>query len=147
MVLPIFLPLIFGAAELGYYFHQEHVVVDAVRDGARFAARQTIDDMSCAGVDAGVETSIKSATRLISPNAADTTENRRISNWASNDSVTVTVSCAENDGFEGLYSNMADLPRVRIDADVAYQSLFSQLGFGDLTINVRASSEAAVVGS
>ena len=147
MVLPILIPLVFGTAELGYYFHQEHVVVDAVRDGARFAGRQPLADMSCAGVDSDTEASIQTATRLISPNAADTAENRRIANWESNDSVTVTVSCAENEGFLGLYSNMDDLPRVRVDADVAYQSLFSQLGFGNLVINVQASSEAVVIGA
>ena len=147
LVLPMLLALMFGAGEVGYYFYQEHVLVDAVRDGARFAARQPPEEVSCAGIDSDTETSIKTATRLISPGALDTAENRRITYWDSNDSVTVTVSCPDNDGFEGLYVNMAELPRVRVAAEVGYQSLFSFLGLGNLTLSVEAASEAAVVGA
>ena len=145
--MPLMLTLMFGSAELGHYFYQEHIVVDAVRDGARFAARQTVDDVGCAGVDADVATSVKRATRLVSPNAADIEANRRIYNWDSDATVTVSVACTENDGFGGLYVNMADLPRVRVEAIVSYNSLLSFLGFGGLSLNVRAASEAAVVGS
>ena len=37
--------------------------------------------------------------------------------------------------------------RVRVDAVVAYNSLFSFLGFGNLSLSVAASSEAAAVGA
>src|SRR4030095_17198558 len=43
MVVPIMLALLFGAFELGNYFMTEHIVVKAVRDGARFAARRPIN--------------------------------------------------------------------------------------------------------
>lgn len=147
MVMPLLLLIMFGSVEVGHYFYQEHIVVDAVRDGARYAARQSFDDVNCAGVDAGVATSVKRATRLISPNAADTAENRRIQNWDSDDTVTVSVTCADNEDFAGLYANMLELPRVRVDAVVAYNSLFSFLGFGNLSLSVAASSEAAAVGA
>lgn len=147
LVMPILITLMFGSAEVGHYFYQEHIVVDAVRDGARYAARQSLANVNCTGIDAGVETSVKRATRLISPNAADTAENRRIQSWADDDSVTVSVTCSENDGFGGIYVNMTELPRVRVEALVAYDSLFSFLGFGNLGLNVVAASEAASVGS
>ena len=147
MVLPLLLLIMFGSIEVGHYFYQEHIVVDAVRDGARYAARQTFDDVNCAGIDADVETSVKRATRLISPNAADTAENRRIVSWDSDDTVDVSVTCSSNVGFTGLYTNMADLPRVRVDADVDYTAIISFLGFGNLNLRVAASSEAAVVGA
>ena len=146
LVMPILLVLLFGAAEVGHYFYQEHIVVDAVRDGARYAARQSLDDVNCAGVETGVETSVKKATRLISPNAADTAANRRISNWDSDETVEVSVSCSENEDFAGIYVNMADLPRVRVEATVAYSSLLGFIGLGDLGLNLVAASEAAVVG-
>jgi Flp pilus assembly protein TadG len=147
LVMPILLILMFGAAEVGHYFYQEHIVVDAVRDGARYAARQSLNDVNCAGVVPGVETSVRRATRLVSPNAADTAENRRIFNWDDDNTVTVSVACAENEDFAGLYVNMNDLPRVRVEATVPYNSLFSFLGFGSLSLNLVASSEAAWVGA
>ncbi len=147
LVFPLLLVLMFGSVELGNYFYQEHIVVDAVRDGARFAGRQSLDDVNCAGVDTDVETSVKRATRLISPNAADTPENRRIGNWDSDDTVEVIVTCSDNEGFTGLYANMTELPRVRVEATVPYNSLFTYLGFGNLNVNIAAASEAASVGS
>ena len=147
LVTPLLILLMFGSAELGYYFYQEHIVVDAVRDGARYAARQSFDDLNCAGVDADVETSVKRATRLVSPNAADTEDNRRIYNWDSDDSITVSVACGENEGFAGLYANMADLPRVRVDATAPYNSVFAFLGLGGPSLSLAASSEAAAVGA
>ena len=147
LVMPILLILMFGAAEVGHYFYQEHIVVDAVRDVARYAARQSLDDVNCAGITTGVETSVRRATRLVSPNAADTEENRRIFNWDDDDTVTVSVACAENEDFAGLYVNMNDLPRVRVEATVPYNSLISFLGFGSLSLNLVAASEAAWVGA
>ena len=38
LVTPLLLVILFGAVELGNYFYNEHIVVKAVRDGARFAA-------------------------------------------------------------------------------------------------------------
>jgi Flp pilus assembly protein TadG len=124
LVFPLMLVLMFGSVELGHYFYQEHIVVDA-----------------------DVETSVKRATRLISPNADDTAENRRIGNWDSDDTVDVIVTCSDNEGFTGLYANMTELPRVRVEATVPYNSLFSYLGFGNLNLNIAAASEAASVGS
>jgi Flp pilus assembly protein TadG len=147
LVMPILLAILFGAAEVGYYFYQEHIVVDAVRDGARVGARQPLEDVGCGGVDPAAETSIKAATRLTSPNAADEPENRRLYYWDSDESVTVAVTCVDNDGYAGVYSNLAQLPRIRVSADVAYPTLLSTLGIGDLTLSVRAASEAAMVGS
>src|SRR3546814_14553595 len=41
--------LMFGSFELGIYFLDEHVVLKAVRDGARYAARQNFTTMPCSG--------------------------------------------------------------------------------------------------
>src|SRR5690349_1119608 len=43
LVTPLLLILMMGCAELGNYFWNEHTLVKAVRDGARFAARQSFN--------------------------------------------------------------------------------------------------------
>ena len=48
LVVPILLVLLFGSAELGNYFMNEHILVKAVRDGARYAARQDFTNFSAA---------------------------------------------------------------------------------------------------
>ena len=39
LVLPLLLVILFGSLELGNYFMNEHTLIKAVRDGARFAGR------------------------------------------------------------------------------------------------------------
>src|SRR3982750_3583479 len=52
--LPILLALICGSVEVGNYFMDEHRLVKAVRDGARFAARQDISYFTgCSGTPTG----------------------------------------------------------------------------------------------
>src|SRR3546814_8876490 len=49
LVSPMLIILMFGSFELGNYFLDEHVVLKAVRDGARYAARQNFTTMPCSG--------------------------------------------------------------------------------------------------
>ena len=49
LVTPLLVILMFGSAEIGKFFWDEHLVVKAVRDGARFAARQSFASMPCGG--------------------------------------------------------------------------------------------------
>src|SRR3546814_13564998 len=49
LVSPMLIILMFGSFELGNYFLDEHVVLKAVRDGARYAARQNCTTMPCSG--------------------------------------------------------------------------------------------------
>jgi hypothetical protein len=54
LVLPLLLIILFGSLELGNYFMNEHTLVKAVRDGARFAGRQTFTNYtSCSGSPGG----------------------------------------------------------------------------------------------
>jgi len=54
LILPVLLALMFGSVELGNYFMNEHSLVKAVRDGARFAARQNFSTYSaCTGQPGG----------------------------------------------------------------------------------------------
>ncbi len=66
LVTPLLLIIMFGALESGKFFWDEHIVVKAVRDGARFAGRQKFADMACDGEPANEE-AIKNLTRLGTP--------------------------------------------------------------------------------
>jgi hypothetical protein len=146
LILPISLLLMFGAADLGNYFHKEHIVVGAVRDGARFAARQQFDFANCDFADTNAPSNIRKATRLFSLAGADDATNRRIGYWDNDASVAINVSCADRTGYSGLYADVDDLPRVTIDAEIQYRSLFSTLGLGGMPLRIKAVSEAAVMG-
>jgi Flp pilus assembly protein TadG len=63
MLTPILLVLLFGAFEMGKYFLDEHVLMKAVRDGARYAGRQSFASMPCGGT-ATNETAIKNFVRF-----------------------------------------------------------------------------------
>jgi Flp pilus assembly protein TadG len=146
LIMPISLALMFGAADLGNYFYKEHIVIGAVRDGARFAARQQFDFLTCAFENAAATGNIKKATRLVSPVRADAAANRRIGYWDDDNTVTVTPACEDSTGHGGMYTGFSTVPRVRVDAEVGYRSLFTALGLSGLELEIRASSEAAVMG-
>ena len=90
LVMPLLLALGFGCFELGNYFWNNHIVGKAVRDGARYAARQPFVKLGCGpGVtDAATETNIKNVTRT----GTIAGGNARVRGW-DNSEVTVTVEC------------------------------------------------------
>src|SRR3546814_3109530 len=67
LVSPMLIILMFGSFELGNYFLDEHVVLKAVRDGARYAARQNFTTMPCSGTptaDAAIKRSEEHTSEL-----------------------------------------------------------------------------------
>lgn len=141
LVTPLLMILLFGAFEAGNYFWKEHIVVKAVRDGARFAGRQSFSKYSCSTVDSTVESQIKNLTRT----GALSGGTARISGWVDGD-VTVSVSCsAATTG--GIYRNMTSgAPRVQVRAVVDYPSLFGTLGFDTTGLKVAAEANSPVMG-
>lgn len=128
------------------------MVIGAVRDGARFASRHAFDEVGCIGgaptLDLAAEQDIQRATRLHSLAGADSFPNRRIHYWSADDTVTVTVECpASPTGTNGIYADLDEIPRVRVEATVPYQSLFGVFGLiPGLSFDIVAQSEAVVVG-
>ena len=54
LVLPLLLTIMVGSVELGSFFYNEHILAKAVRDGARYAARQNFSYYSaCSGAPTG----------------------------------------------------------------------------------------------
>lgn len=141
LVTPLLMILAFGGFEAGYYFWNEHVVINAVRDGARFAGRQSFSKFTCAGMtNSAAETSIKTLTRTGSPTGTVS----RVNGWTNNQ-ISVTVSCTGS-AQQGIYSaNGGNAPRVTVSATVPYTSLFGTLIFAG-NLNLAASAQSPVMG-
>src|SRR6476619_5757161 len=68
LVLPLLLIILCGSFEIGNYFLDEHILVKAVRDGARFAARQDFSNYpngTCNGTSTSVGEPVLTDTRNV----------------------------------------------------------------------------------
>ena len=128
LVAPLLIALMFGTMELGYYFYSEHVVVKAVRDGARFASRAKFDDFDCGSntIDASLVTSTQKVTRTDQVASGGTA---RLAGWTSDATVSVTMRCDTSGTYGSFYDGLGGVPVVIVSATVPYTSLFSSLGF------------------
>jgi hypothetical protein len=150
MVTPLLVVLMFGSLELGKYFLDEHVVVKAVRDGARFAARQNFASMTCGGTPSN-EAQIKNQVRYGKP-VVTAADKPRLYYWTSPATITVTVNCYDNSGedgariYGGIYTARPMVPRVTVEASVPYVPLVGAIGFEAGGLSLNAANEAVVFG-
>lgn len=146
LVAPLLIALMFGAMELGYYFYSEHIVIKAVRDGARFASRRSFSNYTCpgGGVDAAVVSDTQRVTRT---NQVATGGSARLPLWTDNASVAVALRCVPLGTYGALYAGMTDVPVIVVTATVPYSSLFGTIGFNALSLTMNASSEVPVMGA
>lgn len=147
LVLPLLLMLMFGSMELGNYFMNEHTLSKAVRDGARFAARQSFDKYpDCDTVDSTAVTDIKNVvmTGYLATGGDDLTPN------IEEDDIDVVTSCAataDGEDMLGIYRDRADGAQiVTVSAQVSYRPIMASFGFDNVGIRLNASSQAAVTG-
>ena len=148
LILPLLLTLMFSGLEAGNYFMNEHTLVKAVRNGARFAGRQPFANYTaCSGSPGGtvvtdtqnvVMRGYASAASVVTPNinAGD---------------ITVTTSCATTGGgqtYAGIYAGRTTGAQIVIvTANVEYRSITSAVfGFNDIGLTLNAASQAAVAG-
>jgi Flp pilus assembly protein TadG len=151
LVTPMLITLMFGSLELGKFFWDEHVLVSAVRDGARFAARQNFATMPCGGT-ATNEAQIKNVIQYGKATVVSGTDKPRLYYWTNPATITVQIQCYANAGvdgarvYDGIYTARPNVPIVTISAAVPYTPIVSTLGFrvGGITLN--ASSQATVFG-
>jgi len=143
LIMPFLVLLMFGGLELGYYFYSQHQVVKGVRDGARYASRQSFESLNCTAgtVPAGIATAIQEVTRTgrVSGGTA------RVPGWVNSD-IAVTLTCPTTALKTGIYANESNAPRINLSASVAYQSLFAGVGVIDSTYTLNATQQAAVMG-
>ena len=150
LVLPLLLLLICSCIELGNYFLDEHRLIKAVRDGARYAARQNIGLFTgCSGSPGGtvvantqniVMTGLLSGGDDYLPNRSSATIN-----------VTIVGCSATTQG--GMYSGLKNgagaavgAPVVEVRASVPYASAMHAFGFTGSGFTLNASQQAAVTG-
>ena len=154
LVLPLLLVILFGSLELGNYFMNEHTLVKAVRDGARFAARQSFTSYtSCSGSPGGT---VVADTRNIVMNGYLSGGSIVTPNIQASD-ISVTASCkstANGQTMSGIYAGrdvdgdtQDDALIVTVSASVSYRPILSSaFGFSGVGMTLNAASEAAVAG-
>lgn len=154
MVTPLLIAILFGSFEVGNYFLDQHAVAKAVRDGARYASRMTLDpDYACPAQvfdDASYQTTIENVTKT---GSVDGTGTGRFpaAFWADacpgSPAFQVTVRCVPQGDYQGIYTGLAgDIPVVKVTAAVSYPSVLGTIGINTSGLCLRAESEAAVAG-
>lgn len=150
LLVPLLVLLLFGAFEAGHFVWTQHKVVEAVRDGARFAARLSINDL-CDGdtviMSSDTEAEIKLLTRT--GQIASSTAMSKVPGWTDSE-VGVELDC-DSESFvnTGLYSALGgdNGPIVTVSAnEVPYPSFFQSLGIIDSSFTLSASQHAPVIG-
>ena len=144
-MLPLLLALMFGGFEAGHYFYTEQKIVQAVREGARYAGRRPFTEYPCGGpTDQAAIDAVTKVTRTGTLKATDTTP--RIPNWDAG-LISVSHTCNVTYAGSGIYkANAVGAPVVTVTASAEYPSLFNALGFIDGTRRVRSSAQAVVNG-
>jgi len=143
LVLPFLMALMFGAVEIGNYFSQQHAVVAAVRDGARYAARQPFTEFASCTPSSTVIANTRNVTRTGQVASGGTA---RLSNWTNGTTITVSASCVSGT-YQGVYlTNSGSAPVVTVTAIVPYQSVLGTLGIANPALEIRATQQAAVMG-
>jgi Flp pilus assembly protein TadG len=155
LVMPLLLALMFGSAEIGNYFMNEHSLIKAVRDGARFAVRRPFTDYTGCNTTGGT---LVTDTRNVVMNGYLSTGSIITPNIAPGN-ITVSTSCTGTAGGQnmlGIYRNRGAVcggaptagcaQVVTVSATVAYRPILGAFGFRGWGMQLNATSQAAVGG-
>ena len=157
LVMPLLLVILFGSVELGNYFMNEHSLVKAVRDGARFAARQSFTNYTgCSGAPGGT---VVADTKNVVMSGYLGGGTVLTPNIQSSD-ITLSVSCASRVNGQdmlGIYRSRFGATCngaaangcaqvVTVSANVTYLPILRVVGFTGVGLHLNASSQAAVTG-
>jgi Flp pilus assembly protein TadG len=153
LVTPLLLTILIGSVELGSYIYNEHILVKAVRDGARYAGRQDFSYYSaCSGTPAGT---VAAETKALVRTSLRSGGNNRIANISDGD-ISVTMSCATTatddasatENMTGIWRGRASgAPVVTVSASVNYTPIIgAAFGFSGRGFRLNASQQTAVMG-
>ena len=147
LMMPLLVILMFGGLEAGHFLWNEHKIVKGVRDGARYPGRQSFSLVDCTNgtfTDANVITRIKNVTRTGTITAS---KNPVVVGWDDNATeVTVSLTCNSSTN-KGIYTSLANgAPVVTVSATVPYPSLFGAIAVDLSQFDLKAQSQAAVMG-
>jgi Flp pilus assembly protein TadG len=146
---PLLLTIMLGTTELGNYFWNEHTLLKAVRDGARFAARESFSNYTaCSGSPGG--TVVADTQNVVIYGYLSSTSKKLTPNISSSN-VQVTTSCVTSTGGQtmtGLYkSQPTGAQIVIVSATVNYRPIIAAaFGFSGIGTHLNATSQAAVTG-
>ena len=150
LVLPLLLVLMFSAAEAGNYVMNEHGLVKAVRDGARFAARQNFSNYTgCSGSPGG--TVVADTQNVVIHGLRSGGSKYLVPNIAPGD-ITVSMGCGPSVGGQDMHGIYDVLPlnqhgqKVIVSASVVYRPLTGAFGLTGAGLKLNAASQAAVTG-
>ena len=147
LVAPLLCAILIGSVELGNFFYKEHILMKAVRDGARYAARQSFVNYGCSGAPTG--TVVATTRALVRTSLLAGSD--RFSDIQDTD-ISLTTNCRTTLGTQdmrnGIYRNMTTgAPIIRVDAVVNYTPVIgAAFGFSGAGYKLHASQEAAVMG-
>jgi Flp pilus assembly protein TadG len=143
LVTPLLMLVLFGAFEAGNFFFSQHIVSNAVRDGARFAGRKPFADY--ADSNCAPATSVVNDTTNVTRTGRISGGTPRIAELTAA-TVSVTAVCSTGT-TTGIYRNeVGGAPVVTVRATVPYNSLFGILGFDTTNLNMQADAQATVMG-
>lgn len=153
LVFPLLMILMIGSVELGNYFYNEHKLVKAVRDGARFAARQGMSNYTaCSG--SPPQAVIDDTKLMVRKGTLDSSAPDLLPSWGSA-TFTMTISCTStlNGGSGtypagGIYANLSGgAPTITVNASLPYRPIIgAPFGFSGSGRSVNAVQSAAVAG-
>jgi Flp pilus assembly protein TadG len=153
LVSPLLAVILIGSVELGNFFYNEHILVKAVRDGARYAARQGFSNYSaCSGEPTGTvvaETRALVRTSLLASGSDRLPQIDDANIDLDINCVTTATGLDSTENMSGIYDelSLAGAPIVTVTATVPYSPVIgAPLGFSGSGINLRASQQAAVMG-
>lgn len=147
MALPLLILMLFAAFEAGHFIWEQHKLVEAVRNGARYAGRLEVTEVCREGnlvVSAEEIARIKLLTRT---GQLDNPGMRPLFPGWDNDEVYVSITCGAFVGT-GIYEELGEPGPVAVVAarGVPYPSLFGGLGVFDPGIRMNAKASAPVIG-
>jgi Flp pilus assembly protein TadG len=154
MVTPLLLILMMGCVELGNYFWNEHALLKAVRDGARYAARQDFSNFATctnSGTDLSSSTIGSNTKTVVEKGSLDTTQPDLLPNW-STATFKLTATCdtvqVGGQNMSGLYQNNTNgWTKVTVETTLTYRPVLAvALGFSGVGYQLYAQSQAAVTG-
>ena len=161
LVAPLLLAIMFGSVELGNYFMNEHSLVKAVRDGARYAGRQGFTNWpDCSTVNPTVAANTKSVVETGYLGSSPLNPGTRLTPNISDGNITLSVSCVASAGGQsmlGIYRSRLSTncngasangcaQVVTVTAAVPYRSILGAMGFSGVGMHLNASSQAVVTG-
>jgi len=148
LVAPPLCAIMLGSIELGSFFYDEHILQKAVRDGARYAARQNFSFYVVGGACAAPTdaTLIQNVRNLVRGGLLASGSDRFAD--IQNADITITAACNNGANYQGgIYrNNNVGAPVVTVRAVVDYAPVIGAFGFTGAGLKLNATERAAVMG-